>query len=75
MSDIENAVDKAYLEISNISLRLDNMMEQVKEVVEGKDLAACVSIFAGSIRDVHGCGDDVANILAVAIFKLAGLVW
>lgn len=75
MSDIENAIDEAYLEISNISLRLDNMMEQVKDVADGKDLAACVSVFAGSIRDVHGCNDEVANILAVAIFKLAGLVW
>lgn len=50
-------------------------IENAYEVADGKDLAAFISIFAGSIQDVQGCNDDVANILAVAIFKLAGLVW
>lgn len=75
MSDIENARDEAYLEISGINMQLEDMANQVKEMVEGNDLAACVSIFAGELKRVHGCSDDVADTLAVAIFKLAGLVW
>lgn len=65
-------------EVDLVSSGLDDMVKKIKDAIalseDPKNMEAHISVMSYAIRDIYGCNKHVANMLTVALFRLAGLV-